>query len=122
MYKNIPAIFERTPIKETAALLLTGIQYSAIIVSNIYRDMKGGDNMLYYIGCRIPRGADCDDGWKCRKGVFCNALEICCMKRAEYEKGMTPSFGYYDKSEGCIFFDDHEQAAEYMEKIKSENC
>ena len=24
--------------------------------------------MLYYIGCHIPRGADCDDGWKCLKG------------------------------------------------------
>ena len=74
--------------------------------------------MLYYIGCRIPRGADCDDGWKCRKGEYCNALEICSITKEEYEKGWTPSFGYYDISEGCIFFENQEQATEYLEKIK----
>ena len=38
--------------------------------------------------------------------------------KEEYEKGWTPSFGYYDISEGCIFFENQEQATEYLEKIK----
>lgn len=75
--------------------------------------------MLYYIGCRIPRGSDCDDGWKCREGVYCNALEICSVTKEDHEKGWAPCFGYYDKIEGCIFFNDREQAAKYMEKIKT---
>lgn len=53
--------------------------------------------MLYYIGCRIPRGSDCDDGWKCREGVYCNALEICSVTKEDHEKGWAPCFGYYDK-------------------------
>ena len=75
--------------------------------------------MIYYIGCHIPRGADCEQGWKCRKGEYCSALEICRMTEESYKKGVRPYFGYYD-SDDCRCFNDKEQAAAYLEKIKQD--
>ncbi len=76
--------------------------------------------MIYYISCNIPRSADCEDGRKCRKGIYCASLEICSAKKELFENGFTPFLSYYDNNENFIFFNNHEQAIEYLEKIKSD--
>ncbi len=67
--------------------------------------------MPYYIGCRIPRGADCDDGWKCRKGEYCRCLEICSV-----EDGEEAYFCY--NGDNCIYFQDEVEANSYLNVIK----
>lgn len=69
--------------------------------------------MLYYLGCHIPRGADCDDDWKCRKGEYCKCLEICSA-----EDTMEDVVYFRYNGENCIYFENESEASEYLEDIK----
>ena len=69
--------------------------------------------MFYYLGCHIPRGADCDDGWKCLKGEYCRCLEICSV-----EDTMKTLLHFRYNGENCIFFEDVVKASEYLNTIK----
>ena len=74
--------------------------------------------MSYYIGCNVPRPNDCEDGRKCHKGTYCEALCICSAKEELLKNGFTPLMSYYDKNGNFIFFNNQEQAIEYLEEIK----
>lgn len=69
--------------------------------------------MRYYIGCHIQRGADCDDGWKCRKGEYCRCLEICSV-----EDTMEHLLHFRYNAENCVYFEGEEEASRYLDTIK----
>lgn len=69
--------------------------------------------MFYCIGCHIPRGADCDEGFKCCKGIYCRCLEVCSV-----DDSMRPRASFLFNDKNCIFFESEDEASRYLNSLK----